>query len=193
MPLTPFHLVPAWVIFLSKPRRWSFTGLSVGSVIPDIEVPFLYITGWESRTGHGPLHSILGALTIDIMIIFLAVYLIYPSVAGLWEGKFGTKWIHFGGVNVGDIESFRQIALGAYVGVSFHIAMDYLTHTTMPFLWPFSGPTVTFSFAKEALWLLAVNLSLLAMLILLTWKYLGKMESTMITEYVSSGAGEELP
>ena len=180
MPLTPLHFVFAWAIFLSMPRKWSFAGLSIGSIIPDLEVPFLYVTGWESGTGHGPLHSIFGALTIDMLLAILAVYLIYPSVAGLWETKFGTKWVHFGGVNIGDIDSFRAIAFGVFVSVSLHVAVDYLTHTTMPYLWPFSAPMATFSFARATWWLLAVNILLLFILLLIIWRHLGRMENVRV-------------
>jgi membrane-bound metal-dependent hydrolase YbcI (DUF457 family) len=127
MPLTPLHLAPAWSVFLTARRKWSFAGLSIGSVIPDAEIPILYATGIETQTGHGIMHSLLGALTFDAMLAVLAVYLLYPALAGWWEGRFGTKWVHFGGVDVGDIDKLPRVIAGVYAGIVLHVGVDFLT------------------------------------------------------------------
>jgi len=176
MPLTPLHLAPAWAVFLTSRRKWSFAGLSVGSVIPDVEIPILFATGIDTQTGHGVMHSLLGALTIDVLVALFAIYLLYPTLAGWCEGRFGTRWVHFGGVDVGDIDRFHRVVTGVYVGVILHITLDFLTHAQMPYLWPYAGPVTTFSFALDLGWMTLVNSILLVGLLFLLRRNLGKLE-----------------
>ena len=91
MPLTPLHLVPTWAVFLTARRKWSFAGLSIGGIIPDAEIPILYATGLETQTGHGIMHSLVGALTFDALLAVLAAYLLYLALAGWREGRFGIR------------------------------------------------------------------------------------------------------
>ena len=147
----------------------------MGSIIPDVEVPILYLTGLEMRTGHGALHTLIGALTGDVLLAIMAVYLVYPALAGLWEGRFGARWIHYAGVDVGIIERPTAVAYGVLVGIAFHLTLDYLTHVTMPYLWPFAGPVDTLPVGRELWWLVLVNALLLILLARLLMKYLGKI------------------
>jgi len=178
MPLTPLHLAPAWGVFLTARQKWSFAGLSIGSVIPDAEIPILYATGLEMQTGHGIMHSLLGALTFDAVLAVLAVYLLYPALAGFWEGRFGTRWVHFGGVDVGDVDKLHRVIAGVYLGVVLHISVDFLTHSSMPYLWPYAGPVSTFSFAGNFWWTILVNIMLLIAILFLMRLHLGRMEDT---------------
>jgi len=176
MPLTPLHLAPASALFLTSPHRWSFAGLLVGSVIPDIEIPFLYLSGLEMQTGHGPLHSVLGALTFGVVLAVLGAYFVYPSLMNWWEGKFGSRYSHFGGADVTELGSLPMVVSSAFAGVLTHLSLDYLTHTTMPYLWPFEPPVATFSFARDFYWLVIVNVILLVVLAEILIRYLGRTE-----------------
>lgn len=120
----------------------------------------------------------MGALTFDATVTVLAVCLLYPALAGWWEGRFGTKWVHFGGVDVGDIDKLRRVIAGVYAGIVLHVGVDFLTHTSMPYLWPFAEPVSTFSFARDVWWLILVNMILLAALLPLLRIHLGRMEDT---------------
>jgi len=66
MPFTPLHLGFAWPVFMLSKRKLHFICLSFGAMIPDIEifplVPFSTNLGYA----RGPLHSLLGALTIAL-------------------------------------------------------------------------------------------------------------------------------
>ena len=147
----------------------------MGSIIPDVEVPILFLSGLEMQTGHGALHSILGALTVDVLLTVLAVILVYPTLAGLWEGRFGSRWLHFAGVDVGNIEKLPVAAYSGFTGILMHISLDYLTHTTMPYAWPFRLPIETMPIGRESWWLVVVNATLLVLMIWLLARYPGRV------------------
>lgn len=176
MPLTPLHMGPASALFLTSPRRWSLAGLLMGSVIPDIEIPFLYFSGLEMQTGHGPLHSVIGALTFGVTLAVLGAYFIYPSLMNWWEGKFGSGYSYFGGADVAELGSLPVVVYSTVAGVLTHLGLDYLTHTTMPYFWPFAPSVATFSFARDFYWLLIVNVILLVILVEIIVRYLGQTE-----------------
>jgi len=148
----------------------------MGSVIPNIEVPILYLSGLEMQTGHGALHSIIGALTIDVMLAVIAVYTVFPALVGLLERRFGTRWSHFAGVDVANIEGVPMVAYSALAGILMHIGIDYLTHLAMPYFWPFGTPVATMSIGRDLWWLAAVNGVLLVILAFLLIRYLGTAE-----------------
>jgi len=179
MPLTPLHLAVGWAVFVSGPRRWSFAGLSAGSIIPDVEVPVLYLSGVDTQTGHGVLHSIIGGLTIDVVLAVLAIYLLLPTLAVWWEGRFGHRWIHFEGADMGEIDRMPKLVYSAMAGVMMHLGIDFLTHTTMPYFWPYGAPVRTFPQARDMSWLIVVNLMLLALMAALLKRYLGKEPEEM--------------
>jgi hypothetical protein len=82
MTLTPLHVAFIWVL---KPRfgKLHFAALTVGAVIPDVEPLIAWMFGWSVFCGWDfpcslapdrlVLHSIVGAITIDVVltIIFL--------------------------------------------------------------------------------------------------------------------------
>jgi len=178
MPLTPLHLAPAFALFIKANRRLNFAALSAGSIIPDIEVPILYAFGLEKSTGHGIMHTIVGAITIDVFFAILAVFLILPSLAGWWEKKYGSRWVYFAGVDTSTIDKLPKLVFSAYIGVFLHIGLDFLTHQTMSYLWPFGSPVTTLPFAREWWWMLLVDGILLVLLVALIVRYLGKMKMT---------------
>ncbi len=177
MPVTLLHLGPAWLVFLASRRRISLVGISVGSIIPDVEIPVLFLSGIEKETGHGALHSILGGFSLALMIALLAIYLVYPTLARIWEKRFGSRWIYFAGVDAGAIDKLPRLTIGCCVGITTHLTLDYLTHAWMPYLWPSNNLVYTFSFARELWWLVIVNIALLSLLIALLRRYLGKTAS----------------
>lgn len=173
MPLTPLHLVPAWAVFATGPRRWSFAGLSAGAMIPDVEVPVSYLFGIQGDNGHGVMHSVLGGVTIDLFLAVAAVYFILPTLANWWIAGFGARWIHFKGVDVSEIDSLPKVAFGCLVGIASHLGLDYLTHPSMPYLWPFGGPVSTFQLASEVWFSISVSAVLLVLLIVMLRQWLG--------------------
>jgi len=78
MPITPLHTVVAYL--LSKwQRKLSLPALIVGSMAPDLEVPFIwFVTGGSySRL---VLHSLLGAAVLGTLIAVLLTVFAYPIV-----------------------------------------------------------------------------------------------------------------
>src|SRR3712207_6629656 len=85
MTLTPLHVAFVWVL---KPRfkKLHFAALTMGAVIPDIEPLIAWIFGWSVFCGldfpcHSSpdrlvLHSITGALTIDVVLTIIFVKII---------------------------------------------------------------------------------------------------------------------
>ncbi len=66
MPTTHLHYLFAFLVSKAD-KRLSLPGLVVGSVIPDIEVPFMWMF-FASLPDHLFLHCLLGALTIETLL-----------------------------------------------------------------------------------------------------------------------------
>jgi len=96
------------------------------------------------------MHSLVGALTFDALLAVLAAYPQYPALAGWWEGRFGIGRIHFGGIDVGDIDKLPRVIAGVYAGTVLHVGVDFRTHAPMPYLWPFAGTVSTFGFTRDS-------------------------------------------
>ena len=78
MPITPLHY--PFVYLISKiSRKFSLPGLIVGSVIPDIEVPIMWIF-FTSFPDHLFLHSLVGALTIGTLLTMVVTSFLYPQI-----------------------------------------------------------------------------------------------------------------
>jgi hypothetical protein len=85
MALTPLHVAFVWVL---KPRfrKLHFVALTLGAIIPDVEPLIVWILGWSVFCGwYFPcslapdrlvLHSIVGAITIDIVLTVIFVKMI---------------------------------------------------------------------------------------------------------------------
>ncbi len=78
MPFTPFHYPFAWLIHRLV-RRLSLPALIVGSMIPDIEVPLMWVLA-PHLPDHLLLHSLVGAMTLGTIITIASVKLLYPSL-----------------------------------------------------------------------------------------------------------------
>ena len=129
MPLTPFHYPVAWG--LSKlDKRLNLPGLIVGSFIPDIEVPILFIFFHGILPDHLILHSLIGAVTIGTIISTFVTVSLYPILTSLLFGLDRVK--------VKDVCRLTPVlVLSCMLGNIFHILLDILTHPFNPILWPF--------------------------------------------------------
>lgn len=105
----------------------------MGSFIPDIEVPFLFLFFSGVLPDHLLLHSLIGAVTIGTIIsIFVTVYL-YPILTSLL--------FRLDRVKVKKICRFSpSLALSCMLGNLFHIFLDIPMHPFNPVLWPFVDP-----------------------------------------------------
>ena len=82
MPVTPFHYPLAYVI--SKfDGRLSLPGLVVGSMLPDLEIPFLVLLFGMQPSNRLVLHSLLGAVTVGTLLSMLFTVLVYPKLTSV--------------------------------------------------------------------------------------------------------------
>ena len=78
MPVTPLHYPFAFLI--SKiDRRLSLPALVVGSVIPDIEVPLMWIF-FSDLPDHLFLHSLIGAVTVGTILAVIVTWILYAPI-----------------------------------------------------------------------------------------------------------------
>jgi len=131
VPITPLHY--PFVYLISKTnKKFSLPGLVVGSMIPDIEVPIMWIF-FTSLPDHLFLHSLVGALTIGTLLAVIITWLLYPpiisSIFKIERDKLNqvctiTPWM----------------MLSCFLGVISHLVLDFPMHWYNPILWPWVNP-----------------------------------------------------
>jgi len=138
MPVSPFHLGFAWPVWMLNRRKLHFMSLSFGAMVPDLEVlPMMLLTS-EGERARGLMHSILGALTFDILAVMLIVFFIVPPVGRWVKRRSRERWHIFAGVDVTRAPSNIGWALiSALIGTVSHVTIDMFTHSYNPILWPY--------------------------------------------------------
>ncbi|MEN2975174.1 MAG: DUF4184 family protein [Candidatus Caldarchaeales archaeon] len=122
MPFTPFHIVFIWPIL--RKLRCDKIFLIAGSMIPDLEIPIMYVAGFQITRGIA--HSIIGGFTIDPLIAILVGRLIYMS--GNLKRVLG--------INDYPCSRWFNIWMISSSGALTHVSIDYLHHSYNPILWP---------------------------------------------------------
>jgi membrane-bound metal-dependent hydrolase YbcI (DUF457 family) len=138
MPVSPFHLAFAWPAWMIDKRRLHFMSLSFGAMVPDLEVlPMMLVTS-EGERARGLMHSLLGALTFDILAVMLIVFFIVPPV-GRWVRRHSKeRWHIFAGKDITKAPTNIAWALfSALMGTLSHVTIDMFTHEYNPILWPY--------------------------------------------------------
>jgi hypothetical protein len=135
MTLTPLHVAFVWVL---KPRfrRLHFAALTVGAVIPDVEPLVAWVFGWSVFCGWDfpcslapdrlVLHSIVGAITIDVVLTIIFVKII---------GKLGIERLGIYGFS--NVKTNAAFLASAAIGSLSHVFVDWLHHPANPIFWPF--------------------------------------------------------
>lgn len=166
MPLTPLHVAYAWPLKL-RFKRLVFSSLTIGSVIPDIEVPVLGVLGYNpSRL---VTHSLIGAVTIDVLLVIIAAHLI----SGLRVERLG-----FRGFNKVKLDGW--FLLSGAIGAISHVLIDALHHEHNPIFWPFHPNyvgSIGFNIMGASIHLVA-NFASVAVLLVLTLHVLGRSKLT---------------
>ena len=131
MPLTPLHY-PAGYILSKTDKRFSMPGLLVGSVIPDIEVPLMWVF-FPGVWDHLLFHSLLGVFTVCTLLAIIVTRFIYPPIISLIFG-----------VDRRELEEACRITpamvVSCMVGALFHVLVDIPMHPFNPTLWPWVAP-----------------------------------------------------
>ena len=114
--------------------KLSLPGLIVGSIVPDLEVPIVYLlTRTQDRL---ILHSFLGGLTLGTIITVALIILLYPF--------FISKIFP---VDKRQIKEKCRIStvfvFSCFIGVLSHILLDVTNHSYNPLFWPFQSASQT--------------------------------------------------
>ncbi|MHA2423802.1 MAG: DUF4184 family protein [Candidatus Thorarchaeota archaeon] len=132
MPFTLFHYPFGY--WLSKiDTKLVLPALLVGSVMPDIEVPFWFFFFTGIIPDHFILHSLIGALTIGLVLAVAVTKFIYPAMIN-WLFKVDRERL----TNACRITPW--MVLSCAIGLVGHIAVDYLHHWYNPIFWPWVDP-----------------------------------------------------
>ncbi len=107
-------------------------------MVPDLEVPFLVSFSPDAAHARGLMHSILGALTFDILVALFIVYFIVPPIGRWLKRRSKEKWHIFAGVDVTKAPRDPLWALAsAGIGTLSHVFIDMFTHEYNPIYWPY--------------------------------------------------------
>ena len=129
MPVTPFHY-PVAYLTSKLGGTLSLPALIVGSMVPDLEIPFIVLLLGTDVPHRLVLHSLLGAVTLGTLLSTAITVLIYPWLTStifridkrkVQEKCRFTLWLVF------------SCVLG---GIS-HVLLDVTNHAYNPVFWPF--------------------------------------------------------
>ena len=132
MPFTLFHY-PFGYLASKIDKRLILSALLVGSVMPDIEVPILFLFFTGVVPDHLILHSLIGTLTIGLLLTVAVTKFIYPPLIGFLF-KIDREKLK---------EACRvtpRMILSCAFGLMLHIGVDYLHHWFNPLFWPWIDP-----------------------------------------------------
>lgn len=79
LPITPLHYPMAYVLYKLN-KRLSLPGVAVGSIFPDLEIPFMFLIFKSRILNRLVLHSLLGASTLGTALCNVhSFYLSFPD------------------------------------------------------------------------------------------------------------------
>ena len=108
-------------------------GLIVGSFIPDVEVPILFLFFDVGVDNHFILHSLVGALTIGTIISILITVYVYPILTSLIFRLDKAKLKEV-------CRLTPVLVFSCMLGNIFHLLLDLIMHPYSLILWPFVDP-----------------------------------------------------
>lgn len=135
LPVTPFHYPVAYVIY-KLGGNLNLPGLVVGSMVPDLEIPFIILAFGTEVPHRLVLHSLLGAVTVGTFISIAVTVFVYPrltsAVFPIDKLKVKEKCrFSFG------------LVVSCVLGVLSHVLLDVTNHAYNPIFWPFLAPNET--------------------------------------------------
>ncbi|UCH01389.1 MAG: DUF4184 family protein [Candidatus Bathyarchaeota archaeon] len=132
MPTPLGHFTIAYIIYTSK-KSLSLPALIVGSIIPDIDVFFHYMT--RGYVGRELLHSFIGAGVLGTLMSTLLVVLFYPLVTSTFfrlrkeEVRRACKLS-------------KNVLASSFIGGLSHILIDSTCHNYNPLFYPFTKQSI---------------------------------------------------
>ncbi len=114
-------------------------------MIPDLEIlPLLFFTN-DPYHARGPMHSLLGALTIDILIVLILAYFLVPPLGRWVKSHAKNDWHLFAGIDIFRAPTNPMWALAsAGIGTLSHVILDIFTHAYNPIFWPYTDMNVSY-------------------------------------------------
>jgi len=131
MPATPLHYPFAFLISKSD-KRLSLPALVVGSVMPDIEVPLMWIF-FSTLPDHLFLHSLIGAATLGTLLTVLVTRFLYAPIISTIFGVDRTECAE-------ECRITPWLVASSFIGVMSHLILDFPMHWYNPILWPWVNP-----------------------------------------------------
>ncbi|KON31299.1 hypothetical protein AC478_03045 [miscellaneous Crenarchaeota group-1 archaeon SG8-32-3] len=135
MPITPFHYPIAYILY-KLGGKLSLPALIVGSMLPDLEIPFMVLLFGTTVPTHLLLHSLLGSLTIGTLLASAITVFIYP--------KLTSAIFPIDKIKVKEKSCFSiNLLFSCAIGCLSHVLLDVTNHSYNPVFWPFLAPTET--------------------------------------------------
>jgi len=141
LPVTPLHYCVAYVA-KRLDRHLSLPALTVGSLIPDLENPVIYLlfrlkilnldVPYELAADRLVLHSLIGASTLGLGLTLIVTIYLYPRISSALFG-------------VDALEACRPswgLVASAFLGCVSHVLLDALHHPYNPLLYPLTASSV---------------------------------------------------
>lgn len=173
MSLTPFHPAVPWLPYARWPAAFSFWALTLGSMVPDLEVPLVFGLTGDIHIARGLMHSVLGVLTVNALITALAVWFLVPRILRwcdrTWPDR--PEVLRFAGQDLRrDPRDWVTVYTSAAFGGLTHILADIPTHSYNPVWWPWQvGPLNLVPFS-DAPWYDAVTTAVWLALFVLVFR-----------------------
>lgn len=143
-----------WLAYARWPASFSFWALTVGALVPDLEVlPLLLVT--DVHHGRALMHSVPGVLTVNAIVSVLAVRIVIPRLMRWYDRKWPDhpEGLRFAGRDLrNDPTDLGTLYASAALGGITHVLVDIPTHSYNPLWWPWQvGPLNVVPFS-DALW-----------------------------------------
>ena len=177
MPLTPFHTVLVWPLYVRWPRRWDLLALSMGAVMPDLEIVTVYPILRTLESGRGLMHSVLGVLTVNLVLAVLAARYLVPWMAVRLDRRYpGAGWRRFAGHDFAADRKTWAVTIGsAVLGGLSHLGFDVFMHYDTPLLWPWRDqPIAAVPWAVDPIWSWGIELVAGALFFAMVWKWVSR-------------------
>ena len=135
MPITPFHHPVAYIIY-KLGGKLSLPALIVGSMLPDLEIPFMVLLFGTNVPTHLILHSIIGSLTVGTLLATAITVFVYPR---LMSAIFPVDKL-----KVKEKCKFSlTLVFSCAIGCLSHVLLDVTNHAYNPVFWPFFASAET--------------------------------------------------
>ena len=152
--------------------------LSIGAMVPDLEIFPMMPFSSSPIYARGPMHSLLGALTFDIIVVLIFALLVIPPIGRWFKRNTKHNWHLFAGVDVTLAPTNIAWALAsAGIGTLSHITMDVFTHSFNPIFWPYVHNNVSWMlFGDKPMASLIVAIPLLVIILTMLLLYWTKAD-----------------